>query len=118
MQSGMRVMGTGDIVSLISLVFGVVSSLALAAIWVGGQKVKREELERRVIALESLPHPDYSARIAALELHAQTHIEVREVIARLEERLSSLQAALNQQPAVIASVVATVLKETLRSRAA
>ena len=111
-------MSLSDVLALVFGAFSILTTLGLAFVWVGQQKGKREEMERRLLALETKQTPDPSARIDAIEARQRDHDDMREVIARLEERMTSLALTLNRQPEMIGQVVAAVLKETLRARAA
>ena len=104
-----------DILALIFGLFGVLSTLGLCAIWVGQQKAKRDEIERRVQALEASRAPDVSGRIDQIETRQREHDEMREIIVRLDERLTNLTSALNRQPEMVGQIVAAVLKEALRN---
>lgn len=90
---------------VLALVFGastLLTTLAAAFMWVGGQKAKQVSQD---------------ARLKALEDKLASHDEVRDLVTRLDERLENMTQELKRQPQVIALCVGEAIKAALTYRA-
>ena len=92
-----------DLGDIIASVTGLGGFLVAGLLWVGQQKGKANEQDRRLSAIEAA-----IAGQASYEAH----------IARLEERISAQGAQLSRLPELIAICVGTAIKEALRFNAA
>jgi uncharacterized coiled-coil protein SlyX len=100
-------MTAAEIFGVVAGSFGILVTIGGAiiavAMYAGGEKAKRSALDKR---------------IEALETRLTGHDDNTLLLAKLEERLSNLHAALERQPQLIAQVVAMAIRETLRAKAA